>query len=66
MALYLALAIFPMEMSINPMSGQWRTSFKRIVVVLEPFGILIHKFPFSMAWKYCLSAAVIDFGVIEI
>ena len=66
MALYLALVIFPMETRVNPMSGQWRTSFERIVVVLELFGILICKFPFPMAWKYCLSATVIDFGTIEI
>ena len=65
MTLYPAAVIFLIEMRVSPMSGQCKTSQRRMVVVLFPFGILIHKSPFPIAWKCHLSAAVIGLGSID-
>ena len=48
-----------METIVIPMSGAYRTSLSKIVVVVLLLGTSTRMSPFLVAWKTCLSVAVI-------
>jgi hypothetical protein len=62
----LASVTLLIETKVSPSFGVYNTPFRSIVMVSFPFGMLICMSPCPIARKELLSAAVIDFGVMEV
>src|SRR5271156_6369597 len=60
-----AVSILLIDTNVTPICGAYKTSFKRILVVVLLFGMVICISPFPMALKVPPSAAVSTFFWIE-
>ena len=61
-----AFVILLTDTRVTPIAGEYRASNRcTFEFPLFPFGMWINNFPFSIAWKVHLSAAVIGIGFIS-